>query len=130
MRVLFLTAVLRQEIGWFDLDSNTSGALTARLSSDAPAVRGAVADVLGLVIQNVSTLVFGYTVAFINGWKMTLVVTAALPLLGFSSYMQMKFFTGMAPKSGLLPVGNSAISKCRKTFAWVCGMFRSQGKPD
>ena len=97
VRVLFLKAVLRQEIGWFDLDPNSSGSLTSRRSSDAPAVRGAVADVLGLVIQNVSTLVFSYVVAFINGWKMTLVVTAALPLLGFSSYMQTKFFTGMAP---------------------------------
>lgn len=95
VRELFLKAVLRQEVGWFDLDANTSGALTSRLSTDAPAVRGAVADVMGLVIHNLSTLVFGYIVAFTNGWKMTLVVTAALPLLGFASYMQMKFFTGV-----------------------------------
>ena len=94
VRTMFFQAVLKQEIGWFDLDSNTSGALTSRLSSDAPAVRGAVADVLGVSVQNIATLVFGYAVAFTNGWKMTLVVTCALPLLGFSSYMQMKFFTG------------------------------------
>lgn len=96
VRTMFFQAVLRQEIGWFDLDSNTSGALTSRLSSDAPAVRGAVADVLGVSVQNIATLVFGYTVAFTSGWKMTLVVTCALPLLGFSSYMQMKFFTGLS----------------------------------
>lgn len=95
VRILFFKAVLRQEIGWFDLDSNTSGALVSRLSSDAPAVRGAVADVLGVSVQNIATLVFGYVVAFTSGWKMTLVVTCVLPLLGFSSYMQMKFFTGM-----------------------------------
>jgi ATP-binding cassette, subfamily B (MDR/TAP), member 1 len=94
VRELFLKAVLRQEIGWFDLDANSSGALTARLSQDAPAVRGAVADVMGIVVQNMSTLIAGYVVAFTNGWKMTLVVTAALPLLAFSSYMQVKFFTG------------------------------------
>lgn len=97
VRELFLKAVLRQEIGWFDLDANTSGALTSRLSTDAPAVRGAVADVMGVAVQNISTLVCGYVIAFTNGWKMTLVVTAALPLLGFSSYMQMKFFTGTPP---------------------------------
>lgn len=95
VRELFFKAVLRQEIGWFDQDSNTSGALVSRLSTDAPAVRGAVADVMGIVVQNVATLVFGYVVAFTNGWKMTLVVTAALPLLAFSSYMQIKFFTGV-----------------------------------
>jgi ABC-type multidrug transport system fused ATPase/permease subunit len=94
---MFFHAVLRMEIGWFDLDANTSGALSSRLSSDAPAVRGAVADTLAVILQNVVTLCVGYVTAFVNGWKMTLVVTAVLPLLGFSSYMQMKFFTGAMP---------------------------------
>jgi ATP-binding cassette, subfamily B (MDR/TAP), member 1 len=75
-------------------DANTSGALTSRLSSDAPAVRGAVADVLGVTIQNLVTFVAAYIIAFVSAWDMTLVVTAVLPLLFFSSYMQMKFFTG------------------------------------
>lgn len=82
------------EVAWFDLDANASGALTSRLATDAPAVRGAVADVLGIVVSNISTMVFGYIIAFTNGWKMTLVVTAALPLLVFSSIMQVKFMTG------------------------------------
>jgi ATP-binding cassette, subfamily B (MDR/TAP), member 1 len=94
VRELFLRAVLRQEIGWFDLDANTSGALTSRLSQDAPAVRGAVADVMGIVVQNISTLITGCIIAFSNGWKMTLVVAASIPLLGFAAYMQMKFVTG------------------------------------
>lgn len=95
VRTLFLQAVLRMEVGWFDMDTNTSGALTSRLATDAPAVRGAVADVLGIVVSNGSTMVFGYLIAFTNGWKMTLVVTAALPLLIFSSMIQMKFMTGV-----------------------------------
>lgn len=95
VRTLFLQAVLRMEVGWFDMDTNTSGALTSRLATDAPAVRGAVADVLGIVVSNGSTMVFGYLIAFTTGWKMTLVVTAALPLLIFSSMIQMKFMTGV-----------------------------------
>lgn len=93
VRTLFLQAVLRMEVAWFDMDANTSGALTSRLATDAPAVRGAVADVLGIVMSDVSTMVFGYIIAFLNGWKMTLIVTAALPLLVFSSFVHMHFMT-------------------------------------
>jgi ATP-binding cassette, subfamily B (MDR/TAP), member 1 len=97
VRQLFFKNVLRQEVSWFDLDENTSGALTSRLSSDAPIVRGAVSDVMGLVVQNVLTLVVSYIIAFTNGWRMTLVMTGALPLLAFAGVMQMKFFTGVVP---------------------------------
>lgn len=93
---LFFRAVLYMEGAWFDKDVNGSGNLTSRLAADAPTVRGAVGDAMGIVVQNVVTLVTGYIIAFVSGWKMTLVITAVLPLLGFSSYMQMKFFTGVA----------------------------------
>ena len=33
-------AILRQEIGWFDHDRNSSGALTTRLANDAAQVQG------------------------------------------------------------------------------------------
>lgn len=97
VRRLFFHAVLYMEVAWFDRDVNTSGNLTSRLAADAPTVRGAVGDALGIVVQNVVTLVTGYVIAFVSGWKMTLVITAVLPLLGFSSYMQIKFFTGAPP---------------------------------
>jgi ATP-binding cassette, subfamily B (MDR/TAP), member 1 len=96
IRKMFFRALLYMEVGWFDQDMNTSGALSSRLASDAPAVRGAVSDVMGVTVQNLVTLVVGYIIAFVNGWRMTLLITAVLPLLGFSSWMQMKFFTGAA----------------------------------
>lgn len=96
VRRLFFRAVLYMEVAWFDQDTNTSGNLTSRLAADAPTVRGAVGDALGIVVQNLVTLITGYIIAFVSGWKMTLVITAVLPLLGFSSYMQIKFFTGAA----------------------------------
>ena len=99
VRVLFFRAVLYMEVAWFDQDLNSSGYLAARLASDAPAVRGAVGDTMGLIVQNVVTVVVGYTIAFVNGWKMTLVVLAVLPLLGFSAYVQTAVYTGV--RSGL-----------------------------
>jgi len=94
VRVMLFRAVLRQEVSWFDRDENSSGAITTRLSSDAATVRGATGDVLGILIQNLVTLVAGFAIAFSAGWKMTLVVIAVLPLIVFSSFMQMKFYMG------------------------------------
>jgi ATP-binding cassette, subfamily B (MDR/TAP), member 1 len=94
VRQAFFQAVLSMEISWFDMEENTSGALASRLSSDAPRVRGAVADAMGITVQNLMTMVAAYIIAFTSDWRMTLVITAVIPLLGFSSYMQMKFFTG------------------------------------
>lgn len=95
VRMMLYRAILYMEVGWFDLDANTSGALVSRLSADAGSVRGAAGDVLGIALQNLVTVAVGYAIAFANGWRMTLVVTAVLPLLAFSSYMQMAFFFGL-----------------------------------
>ena len=35
-------------------------------------------------------------IAFISGWKMTLVVTAVVPLLGLAAYINTKFMSGFS----------------------------------
>ena len=40
MRKMTFEAMLRQEIGWFDDPSNSTGALCSRLSADAGALQG------------------------------------------------------------------------------------------
>jgi ATP-binding cassette, subfamily B (MDR/TAP), member 1 len=62
--------------------------MAARLATDAAAVRGAVGDQLGLLVQNLVTMVAGFAVAFAYGWKMTLVVLSVVPLMGAAGYFQ------------------------------------------
>jgi ATP-binding cassette subfamily B (MDR/TAP) protein 1 len=40
LRVAAFSAMLRQEIGWFDEEKNSVGTLCARLSGDAASVQG------------------------------------------------------------------------------------------
>ena len=40
LRKLTFRAMLRQEVGWFDDERNSTGALTTRLASDAGQVQG------------------------------------------------------------------------------------------
>lgn len=110
VRIRFMRAVLTMEVAWFDRDANTSGNLASRLAKDAPTVRGAVGDTIGVIVQNAVTLGMGCVIAFVNGWKMSLVVLAMLPLLGFSTYVQTAVMTGAAAASG--PARHAASAAC------------------
>jgi len=50
VRVLMLRALLRQEIGWYDDDRNSSGVLASKLSADALAVKGQFGDTMGMLV--------------------------------------------------------------------------------
>jgi hypothetical protein len=52
------------QIGWHDEERHSSGILTTKLATEASYVRGAVGDTLGLMLQNVLCLIFGYIIAF------------------------------------------------------------------
>ena len=47
MRIMSFKSMLRQEIGWYDLDENNLGALVTRLSSDASALKGFTGPTFG-----------------------------------------------------------------------------------
>ena len=48
-----------QEVAFFDLPENASGAQSTRLAGDTAAIRGAVGDQLGAVAQSLTTFVAG-----------------------------------------------------------------------
>jgi ATP-binding cassette subfamily B (MDR/TAP) protein 1 len=90
VRVMMMEALLKQEVAYFDRDANSSGALTSKLSSDAMAIRGQFGDTMGLVVQNLVTMVAGLVIAGINSWRMMLVVMAMIPILGVAATIQTK----------------------------------------
>lgn len=53
---------------------------------------------MGVVIQNLVTVVGAYVIAFTAGWKMTLVITATVPLLGAGAWINAKFMMGFSSK--------------------------------
>ena len=71
-----------------------SGAIGARLSTDAAAVKTMVGDTLALVFQNIGTIICGLSIAFSANWQLSLLVLALVPLLGTQGYFQMKMMKG------------------------------------
>ncbi|VVC86230.1 multidrug resistance protein homolog 49-like [Leptidea sinapis] len=88
LRHQYFGALLKQEIGFFDKESNTVGALCARLSGDAAEVQGATGLRIGLIIQGTTSVVVGFLMAVSFNWKLTLVGTAFLPLMVGSIWLE------------------------------------------
>ena len=51
-------AMLKQEMGWYDRESNNTGALCARLSTSAEAVSGGTGFKTGQALSGIVTLFF------------------------------------------------------------------------
>ncbi|KAJ2002549.1 hypothetical protein GGI04_003293 [Coemansia thaxteri] len=79
LRERFYTSVLSQDVGWFD--GLSTGELTTRISGDVNLMQEGTGEKFSFVIQYVSTFFTGIIIAFAKGWRLTLVVLAALPVL-------------------------------------------------
>ncbi|XP_010480688.1 PREDICTED: ABC transporter B family member 14 [Camelina sativa] len=94
VRLSLFSAILLNEIGWFDLDENNTGSLTSILSADATLVRSAIADRLSTIVQNISLTVTALALAFFYSWRVAAVVTACFPLLIAASLTEQLFLKG------------------------------------
>ncbi|XP_048842381.1 bile salt export pump-like [Brienomyrus brachyistius] len=83
IRKTYFRKIMRMEIGWFDCTS--TGELNTRISDDINKINNAIADQVSIFIERISTFIFGFTVGFIGGWKLTLVVIAVSPLIGLAA---------------------------------------------
>ncbi|KAL7944075.1 P-loop containing nucleoside triphosphate hydrolase protein [Trichoderma barbatum] len=74
-------SILRQDVAFFDKDENTSGALTAFLSTETTHVAGLSGVTLGTLIMMMSTIVIGFIMSVAIGWKLSLVCLSTMPAL-------------------------------------------------
>jgi len=89
IRLALLSAVLRQEIGWFD--THDSGEMSTRLSDDVNKIQEGIGDKIGNFFQWFATFICGIIIGLVKGWKLALVIFAVSPLLvicgGFMTFM-------------------------------------------
>ncbi|XP_059085284.1 ATP-dependent translocase ABCB1-like isoform X2 [Tigriopus californicus] len=94
MRKLSFEAMLRQEMAWFDLPSNSTGALCTRISSDASAIQGMSGSRVSSTLQSASSVLFSVSLSVWFEWKLGLVVSVYVPWLALSSWLQAKIMAG------------------------------------
>ncbi|KAI5430327.1 ABC transporter B member 15 [Lathyrus oleraceus] len=81
VRESMLSKILTFEVGWFDQDENSSGAVSSRLANDANVVRSLVGDRMSLLVQTFSAVATAYTMGLIISWRLTLVTIATQPII-------------------------------------------------
>ncbi|CAI9752720.1 unnamed protein product [Fraxinus pennsylvanica] len=102
VRRMMLAAILRNEVGWFDEEENNSSLLAARLSTDAADVKSAIAERISVILQNMTSLLTSFIVAFIVEWRVSLLILVTFPLLvlaNFAQQLSLKGFAGDTAKA-------------------------------
>ncbi|CAH8333242.1 unnamed protein product [Eruca vesicaria subsp. sativa] len=92
IRSLYLKTILRQDIVFFDVETNT-GEVIGRMSGDTVLILDAMSEKVGRFIQLLSTFVCGYAIAFMKGWLLTLVMLTSIPLVATAGAAMSILFT-------------------------------------
>ncbi|VFQ96925.1 unnamed protein product [Cuscuta campestris] len=102
VRRMMLAAILRNEVGWFDEEENNSSLLAGRLARNAADAKSAIAERISVVLQNMTSLLTSFIVAFIVEWRVSLLILATFPLLvlaNFAQQLSLKGFAGDTAKA-------------------------------
>ncbi|KAK2649812.1 hypothetical protein Ddye_017301 [Dipteronia dyeriana] len=83
IRALYLKTILRQDIAFFDKETNT-GEVIGRMSGDTVLLQDAMGEKVGKFLQLISTFVGGFVIAFAKGWILTLVMLTSISALVLS----------------------------------------------
>ncbi|CAG8574146.1 4069_t:CDS:1 [Paraglomus brasilianum] len=97
IREKYYAAIMRQDISFFDAIS--TGNVTSRISGDISLVQEGIAEKVGLIIQYLTTFVAGFIIAYTKQWKLSLVLTAAFPLLAAAAGLMSKILAAASKDS-------------------------------
>ncbi|ELU17748.1 hypothetical protein CAPTEDRAFT_209638 [Capitella teleta] len=117
IRNILLKAILRQDIGWFDV--HEVGELNTRLADDVTQIETGIGDKLSIAMQHVSTFVAGFVIAFVYGWELALVILAIVPLMAVVGAIANKMGTSWAKRE------QQAYAKAGAVAEEVIGSIRT-----
>ncbi|KAL5722395.1 ABC-type xenobiotic transporter [Ranunculus cassubicifolius] len=99
IRERMLSKILTFEIGWFDQDENSSGAICSRLAKDASVVRSLVGDRMALLVQTCSAVTLAGTMGLVIAWRLALVMIAVQPVIIMCFYQRQVILKKMSSKA-------------------------------
>ncbi|KAK3227802.1 hypothetical protein Dsin_007664 [Dipteronia sinensis] len=99
IRERMLSKILTFEVGWFDQDENSSGAICSRLAKDANVVRSLVGDRMALIVQTFSAVIIAFTMGLVIAWRLAIVMIAVQPLIIVCFYARKVLLRSMSQKA-------------------------------
>ncbi|KAA8533066.1 hypothetical protein F0562_033401 [Nyssa sinensis] len=124
MRSKYLKAVLRQEVGYFDLQSTTTTEVITSVSNDTLVIQDTISEKVPNFLMNVASFVGGNIIAFVVLWKLALVAFPFMLLLVIPGFMYGRTLMGLARKNRneYNQAGNiaeQAIASVRTVYSFV-----------
>ncbi|VFQ97082.1 unnamed protein product [Cuscuta campestris] len=133
IRGLYLQAILRQDIAFFDTETET-GEVIARMSGDTILIQEAMGEKAGKFIQFTSTFIGGFVIAFIKGWLLALILSSSIPALVIVGGFMTSLMSKMSSRGQVAyaHAGNIVEQTIRgiKTVAPFTGETRASDKYD
>ncbi|KAJ6833435.1 ABC transporter B family member 20-like [Iris pallida] len=96
VRRMMFSAILRNEVGWFDEEENSVDTLSMRLANDATFVRAAFSNRLSIFIQDTAAVLFAVLIGMLLEWRVALVALATIPILTVSAVAQKMWLAGFS----------------------------------
>ncbi|MBA0841598.1 hypothetical protein Goarm_004082, partial [Gossypium armourianum] len=96
VRRMMFSAMLRNEVGWFDEEDNNADTLSMRLANDATFVRAAFSNRLSIFVQDSTAVLVALLIGMLLHWRLALVAFATLPVLTVSAIAQKLWLAGFS----------------------------------
>ncbi|XP_077248286.1 ABC transporter B family member 14-like [Tasmannia lanceolata] len=96
LRQALYSAVLRNEIGWFEKPENNVSFLTSQIISDTSLIKTIISDRMSVIVQCISSILIATTVSMIVNWRMGLVAWAVMPCHFIGGLIQAKSAKGFS----------------------------------
>ncbi|KAI8541582.1 hypothetical protein RHMOL_Rhmol08G0072800 [Rhododendron molle] len=96
MRSRYLKAVLRQDVGYFDLNVTSTAEVITSVSSDSLAIQDVISVKVPSFLMNLAAFVGSYVVAFILLWRLAIVAFPFVALLLIPSLIYGRVLMGIA----------------------------------
>ncbi|GKV23316.1 hypothetical protein SLEP1_g33060 [Rubroshorea leprosula] len=118
IRGLYLKTILRQDVAFFDVETNT-GEVVGRMSGDTVLIQDAMGEKVGKFLQLTATFFGGFVIAFVKGWLLTLVMLSSIPLLGVAGGAVALVISKMSSQ------GQNAYAKAATVVEQTIGSIRT-----
>ncbi|XP_042418231.1 ABC transporter B family member 20-like isoform X1 [Zingiber officinale] len=96
VRRMMFSAMLRNEVGWFDEEENSADTLSMHLANDATFVRAAFSNRLSIFVQDTAAVAVALLIGMLLEWRVALVALATLPILVVSAIAQKLWLAGFS----------------------------------
>ena len=116
LRLRYVRAILSQEIGWFDVSG--SGQLSTKVADLCGKIQDGLGRKMGDLFQFSTQILAAFAVGVYLSWELTLVLLAAIPLIGGAGYFMITAITaaqneGSTQYAKAGGVANEALSGIR-----------------